>query len=309
MKIKWEIDLIEQEYEENLENIKLKDCDYGFGGFLSDFLLVHSIIINRNSFNTNNKAEEIRSYQEFYGKISKVCYLLYVSSYYCIRQSKGHIYKKNEKEINKHSIDEIIADFKTVNKLLNDSILSINHSKISELNKLLEHYSNMSSLINDYKNKEKRCVAAYLFFKKQNDIEGYIAFSGFVDCCKSVLKSIDPKVKEKTNFIKYLNEIAKALSLKLITTNLEIKKYSVDYSKTTRVRVNTRLLDEVGKKAPNELKKEYSCCERKIFTEFETSFYDGTLYVKFPPCEKCQLGILYEHQEKHYFEVVPNLYI
>lgn len=324
MVINWNLNLMQNRgYKENLENFKLKNCDFGMGGFLSDLLWVRSainknvkenicfdqkelektlIFLDLNEDNVQNFNETI-----FYEAISKTCFCLYKLSYYMSEEKQKSIPIKARKMLENCSDSDLIDAFRQVNELLNESIDNLNNETFSKLNNLIDKYSLKSLFIKQYKKEERRCVSAYKFLKEHNSLKGYISFSGFVDCDQLTLRKMGSKDTEKTDFIQYITEIADKMQMNLIRTNKEMKIYAIDYLATRKIDVFSTLGSEFGITKINYLKRKYSCCERKIFTEFDRGFHQGTLYVKFKPCEKCQLGILFEQQRGHFFNVIHHI--
>ena len=200
-----------------------------------------------------------------------------------------------------------------------------NQDIINSLAEMIKRYSANSKLIPRYQfernDKDSGCVATYIFTQPQSDknetLKGYIAFSGYNDCCnESLFKSINANSKKYAfpiEYIRKLHEIAKQLQLKLIVTNESICICKESAAK--QVQIFTTLGQEISLgKNVSVFGNTFSCCERKIFTEFDNAdltppapkfgYYHGTLHVKFPPCELCDLSIQYEQQQNHKFKVV-----
>lgn len=219
------------------------------------------------------------------------------------------------------SLNEIEKLFNTLNR---DNI-SNSQEVIYSLADIIKRYSANSKLIPRYQfernDTNSGCVAAYLFSSPQSNedktLKGYLAFSGYNDCeDKSLFKAINGNSKDLSfpaEFIEKLHEIAEGLELKLITTNENICHCVKTSFK--QIQPHTTLGIEVSAgQNRSTFGKKFACCERKIFTEFykndiapptsKSGYYEGTLHVKFPPCELCDLSIQYEHSQSHKFDVI-----
>ena len=132
----------------------------------------------------------------------------------------------------------------------------------------------------------------------------------------------DPKFSLSNNvFLNKITAISENLNLILIISNEEIATYGVDYN-NAKIIVKSTLANELQNKykSISDIKKLYACCERKIFTGFyvqnaskilpkanigkyNVGYYVGKLCVKIKPCSECDLGILYEWDCGHIFQV------
>ena len=294
--------------------------------------------------------KELDSATVVYEALAKLAFVIYNQTAYCIkcirdnkyRNSKifkklysfmcmctGHV-ENNANNFNPNICMEYMFDaLKKLNRLINCEFLAYNHGEIiTNLINIINEYSNDDSKTAElmscyqFEYSQRRCVAAYIFFNPQiynnNIIKGYIAFSGYNDCESIELYESINKDKNEISFpFEFLNkikEIARTMQMKLITTNEDIQVHKVDYS-TNEICVYTTLKNEITKgNRGSELRKYFSCCERKIFTEFYNTnptfisdkfgYYHGTLHVKFPPCELCDLSVLYEWKQNHKFDVI-----
>ena len=280
----------------------------------------------------------------FYEALAKLAFVIYNQTRYfiqCIRDAK-------HRDLNKfYIVYSFMCDclgyreYKTLNPDPNicmqfmfaglseiENLLTPNNNHqefINSLAEIINRYSANSKLIPRYQFKRKDndsgCVAAYLFCCSQLDedktLKGYLAFSGYNDCeNESFYKAIKSNSKNYAfpkEFIEKLHEIAMQLQLKLITTNESV--CICEKNTLNQIQINTMLGREVGAgKNVSDFGNTFSCCERKIFTEFyktdmtppspKFGYYKGTLHVKFLPCELCNLSIKYEQQQDHKFNVI-----
>ena len=282
----------------------------------------------------------------FYEALAKLAFVIYNQAAYCIRyiRDSKHI-SSNRFEIVysficdclDYSKDKalppdpnicmkfLFSGLGEINKISNQNNTYNQQEIINWLVEIIRRYSANSKLIPRYqferKDKDSGCVAAYLFCCSQLDanktLKGYLAFSGYNDCeNESLYKTIKSNSKNyafPTEFIAKLHEIAMQLQLKLITTNESV--CICEKNTLNQIQIHTMLGREVSAgKNVSDFGNTFSCCERKIFTEFyktdmthpapKFGYYKGTLHVKFPPCELCDLSILYEWNQNHKFDVI-----
>lgn len=179
--------------------------------------------------------------------------------------------------------------FGEINNLVNRIIKSpfIDFTIYDELIQCIKEHSKVSKLLPQYYGSGKRCVAVFEFLHPKYK-HGVVSFSGYQDCddtslyAKLSLKSNSPEFQKK------IQEIAACMNLYLAKTQKFVKKYKCNKASKLIEIENTLFLDPT----PGD---NYSCCERKIFAHcMYHRFRQGTLYVRFVPCQKCEDGIEYE---------------
>lgn len=325
----------------------------GFGEFLVNFKWVESITKAENcnevleSFDLSYLSDFIEiDYEKnrklsstiFYESIRKLVHIIYNKVKYFVRSEKRpspwfeQLFFETFNVSSFYSSLEIYTSFlkrafDEIQEILNTNISGNNANDIiTKLGNLIDEYANdKKSLFPRYvfSNSYGGCVAAYIFDVPQLINEkswiGYLAFSGYNDIqddkLAKMVKPSSPNVQR--DFINKLYEISSKLNFKLVTTNFNIEKHSLE-AYTHHIKVSTTLEIELNKgKSRKDFGKDFACCERKIFTEFYTApdieastiggYYVGRLYVKFNPCDLCSLGILYEHQLSHIFTLMPSL--
>ena len=160
---------------------------------------------------------------------------------------------------------------------------TIENGENQELNSFLNGYLVNKNLVGD-------CVGIYIF---DNEEESLLTFSGFNDV-GAINKEKTAFARKNDDFSNAIGVLCNSIPAKLVTSSMNICKYKVDETEHFEVECS---LGEVLKTREFDCatKKEFSCCERKIFTEFKEK--NGILHTTFYPCERCKLGILYYKQE------------
>lgn len=290
--------------------------------------------------------------------IKELIHCIYNFSFYCIGNSQaGNRKSESIYEIITRqqgvSIDErnqrysktniclkyLFDGAKTVNYLLSKITSGDSQNIINEIVTAIQTYivqgnpEEKYDLLKKYcdnSEDKNRCVAAYVFNHMQNDMRGYIAFSGFHDVeDQDILDKFNEiekntKISRNYSFIKKLIEISEELKFILVITNKFTSVYKTPYGVYNG---NIELKYTLGNELATLNKKRkglYSCSERKIFTAFYPSislfclpeeicnkysvgYYVGKLYIAKEPCGECCTGIKYEWENGHVFEVYPQI--
>ncbi|MDE7439853.1 MAG: hypothetical protein K2N23_05040 [Clostridia bacterium] len=204
---------------------------------------------------------------------------------------------ETKQEIIQSCIDAYITPYY---KLLTSSINDKGKEFYNSLRDCLEKYNDdKHKLIKEYlsvENKDARCFATFI---KKADHAKYVSFSGSVDAKNyDILKWLGKNSPE--NFVYVAEKICAALKAKFVPINLNTRKYfTYDYSdpiSLDSIYQDKSIKDLIDNNVENKVIGEYSCCERKIFGEFNDNTPDGSLYVKFKICAECDLGLNYQRR-------------
>ena len=166
----------------------------------------------------------------------------------------------------------------------------INSDFYRKLVEILNRYNNGDSkLLKDYLAKnEGRCFATFI---ESETKKKHIAFSGFFDCKEEkILKWLNVGVNR--SFLALLNSISKYFDANLIETQLQIAEYSCKRHFNSHIKYTLENIIDNG--FSKDMKKHFSCAERKIFAHFDNKTPDGELFVKFEMCCKCCKGYRYQ---------------
>lgn len=137
-----------------------------------------------------------------------------------------------------------------------------------------------------------RCFATL----EDKEKKKYISFSGFFDTEEKrivdVLNEINGRKTYPSSFLESIEKLTREINVALIKTSEGVKKYKVNDSGT--ILPSTSIKDLINHKSFTKAsKREYSCCERKIFSYFLDKT-EGLLFIKMEPCAECYLGIKYQ---------------
>ena len=318
-----------------------------FGVYYSNFLWVESLIskntekwskVSDGEFRTivgylNLDFEQNKNAHTalFYAALAKFTDELYYQVSYCLK--KGRRTKKRDEiyahicnltgEDNTGPVDAEIcmrylySELAIVNSIQNDSREENFHDALMQLKESIERFSRISPLCSSYlserskrRTEKERCVAAY-FFDDVVDKKGIIAFSGYYDCeDQNILDALMTKSEDKvvkSKFIRCLKDIANDIDMELVTLNAGVCEYEIG---DNRVCVKSTLGQELRSgKNKNDFCDTYACCERKIFTVFPMQYKNGKLNVKWLPCERCELGVMYQREHGMTFDVKAHLFV
>ena len=303
------------------------------GGYEKDDLFYLSEYIGVNYFENEASISDI-----FFEALRKLTKSFYDNAYYCLMhhrtppsQKAKELYEQICQSIDIQ--DGISFDAEACLKYLQSKLRLINetycsnleeihsdilHGLVDEINKNAETSQICRDCLTDREKRQEgehaRCVAIYVF-DEETSYKGYLTFSGFLDCNDlNILNAVYKTNAPKVELINTISQIATNLQLELITTNPNIRLCGIECNQLQEI---ANLGDEINywntpmsnnaKLDIERIKDDYSCCERKIFTKFDSEYRSGTLFVKFVPCEKCQLAILYEFKTGHLFSLVPRL--
>lgn len=212
-------------------------------------------------------------------------------------------YKKNIQGFFNEQVEQISYHFTEYQKktnieyglweLLLDKIFDIcaESKRKGKRLKLLEKYIIKKDM------KDMYCLGLYEFDDTSvNEGLPLVTFSGFKDVSE-LNEEKTGFTKATTDFPSKIEEVCNHIPATLVTPSMDICRYRI--GKDANVEVDCSLGDEINKRGfVKEVKKEFSCCERKIFTKFdEKNNNNGILHTTFFPCERCQLGILYYWQK------------
>ena len=274
----------------------------------------------------------------FFEALKKLTKSYYDNAYYCLihhktrpSQKAQSLYREICREMDIH--EDIPFSAEVCLKYLQSKLYSMNelycsnlevihsdiiHSLVDEINKNAETSQICRDCLTDREKQQEgehaRCVAIYVF-DEETSCKGYLTFSGFLDCSDlNILNVVCKTNAPKADLINTISQIATNLQLELVATNPNIRLCGIERNQLQEI---ANLGDEINyQNIPTNnnaqldvkrIKNDYSCCERKIFTKFDSGYKHGTLFVKFAPCEKCQLAILYEFKTQHLFSLVPRL--
>ena len=274
----------------------------------------------------------------FFEALKKLTKSYYDNAYYCLihhktrpSQKAQSLYREICREMDIH--EDIPFSAEVCLKYLQSKLHSMNelycsnlevihsdvlHSLADEINKNVQTSQICRDCLTDREKQQEReyarCVAVYVF-DEENAYRGYLTFSGFLDCNDlDILNAVCNTSTPKLELIETISKIATSLRLELVTTNPNIRLFGIENNRLQEIanlgkEINYRNipLSNNAKLDIERIKGDYSCCERKIFTKFDSEYRHGTLFVKFAPCEKCQLATLYELQIQHLFSLVPRL--
>lgn len=161
--------------------------------------------------------------------------------------------------------------------------------------------------IKKYFSDEGRCVALIDIYRGdlKNTVERIIAFSGYFDCEDAVLRV---KVDGREDHIEAFKQIAGRFGAELAYFSEavvdRVKRYELDGKLELTARGPLR---EELKMLAKDLKREYSCCERKILAKMEIngrkiSHCNAYILVKFMPCILCY-GALDEWKKTNHLAI------
>lgn len=161
--------------------------------------------------------------------------------------------------------------------------------------------------LEDYFSDKKRCVALIDIYRGdlKNTVERIIAFSGYFDCEDAELRS---KVNGSEDHIEAFQKIADKLGAELAYFSADVVDRVKRYELDGKLKLTARgpLRKELGIQA-KDLKREYSCCERKILAKMEIngrkiSHCNAYILVKFMPCILCY-GALDEWKKTNHLAI------
>ena len=216
---------------------------------------------------------------------------------------------EDTKKAEEHSIEKLLGDIEIIARKL-----SINNPTIDA--------------ICNYQDDSSRCVALLMFLPENQSgnqnlqpesqhekqkYHQYLAFSGYLDCeeTEQLPDVFRPKPKLASEFVQISGEYgAKLVTLKTdiikrISTYVIAKDFTliksqtlleaVDEAKENAKNQNVNLEDEIiAKRWYKPIKKDYSCCERKILAADDLSnetSKNTMLLVKFQPCFDCYAAL------------------
>lgn len=275
----------------------------------------------------------------FYEALKRLAESIYDNAYYCLMHHKtrpSEVAQELYKSICRYvgaefdnafhpeiCLQYLKASLYVVNNLCRRSYEAIDIDIIKDLSAELHAHERASRLCRDCltdrekrkKEDNPRCVAVYAFnevFDTEPKTKGYLVFSGFLDCEDEAIRQAFSLNDDNNTLIEVVKNIAQRLDLTLVQPCMDIGLYGIENNAISRITLLGTELKKANKSgfdkaAYDKLKKDFSCCERKIFTKFFDGYRPGILFVKFDPCEKCQLGILYEQKEGHVFALVPKI--
>lgn len=184
------------------------------------------------------------------------------------------------------------AAIKRLQREIDDTIAEIKRCSTKPTKKLEDYFSD-----------KRRCVALIDIYRGdlKNTIERVVAFSGYFDCEDADLRS---KVNGREDHIEAFQIIADKLGAELAYFSADVvdrvKRYELDVK--LKLTACGLLREELGIQV-EDLKREYSCCERKILAKMEIngrkiSYCNAYILVKFMPCINCY-GALREWENKN----------
>jgi|GEM_PF-7116542 hypothetical protein len=132
-----------------------------------------------------------------------------------------------------------------------------------------------------------RCIGLFVF--DNHSIDPLISFSGYLDCTDEVKELVGAKASASSRTLKAFNDVCASIGAKLVRSSPCVKRYYPNYLNL----IDIVCLKEESKvnNDKNELRKNYSCCERKIFTEFEAR--SGSLFTTIIACSECENAFAY----------------
>ena len=200
---------------------------------------------------------------------------------------------------------------------------SIDDSSYKGLVVLLNEYINTDDkvnrcIFNKYLQEENgRCIAT--FVEKNEGRKKYAAFSGFLDTEDDSIRNwLNWKwcgekrfgCIEQVEFLDAIKQICASAQMQLVQTNRGTSLYCYDFAQSDprkHIKNDISLDRVILQGLDNGMKRDFSCCERKIFGFFNDDTPDGDLFVKLKLCGRCSLGGAYQIQEGHLIDVHEGL--
>ena len=191
-------------------------------------------------------------------------------------------------------INGVAAHFANVqNEICGTNAVADEKEMIEKYQRLQEELAKIPITNREY-NKNNRCFCVFEVTTSSRKTELYVSFSGLFDAVDPIIQN---KFRTKHPALdSALDAVTAAVRgqfsepVTRVRTTVDVKYY---YRKSKRVTLG-QVCDHVVS-GFEDLKRMFSCCERKVFAELEkkTSKYvkKCTIYIKILPCELCKATV------------------
>lgn len=227
-----------------------------------------------------------------------------------IKYSSISVVKDYEsKYLSKETFDLMKSNLEQFSKDISLALYYYQHEKvddsINQIESFIEKIKSESEKSNETKtlrdllkkyvdaiNKSSRCFAAYFF---ETEKKTMVAFSGYFDTLEYFIDS--KKLSLCRQFCNVIQKICDDMEFEWIKTNDDISLFDFDSKKFVKTKTMIEEYNKYGQcdEGKDEIKRNFSCAERKIFSKFEKE--DGILFSRLPYCCRCCRGINYYTQE------------